>query len=105
MLPPAHLSSVYHTERRLHTVPLLVERQAGKLRIPIFIVFGLARPGIEPVSTTSVADALSPKICHLLQFCYNFSLLMMEKVYSTVNNLNSAEGVQDKNTWDIVSKN
>ena len=50
--------SVYHTRWRLHTVPLIAERQAGKLRIPIFIVFGLTRPGIEPESTASVADAL-----------------------------------------------
>ena len=27
---------VYHTQRRLHTVPLIAERQAGKLGIPIF---------------------------------------------------------------------
>ena len=50
--------SVYHTRRRLHTVPLIAERRAGKLWIPIFIVFGLTRPGIEPKSTASVADAL-----------------------------------------------
>ena len=55
-LPP-----VYHTRRRLHTVPLIVERQEGKLCIPIFIVFGLTRPGIEPESTASVADALSTR--------------------------------------------
>ena len=53
--------SVYHTRWRLHTVPLIAERQAGKLWIPIFIVFGLNRPGIEPVSTASVADALSTR--------------------------------------------
>ena len=53
--------SVYHTRWRLHTVPLIAERQAGKLWIPIFIVFGLTRPGIEPVSTASVADALSTR--------------------------------------------
>ena len=53
--------SVYHTRWRLHTVPLIAERQAGKLCIPIFIVFGLTRPGIEPVSTASVADALSTR--------------------------------------------
>ena len=53
--------SVYHTQWRLHTVPLIAERQAGKLRIPIFIVFGLTRPGIEHVSTASVADALSTR--------------------------------------------
>ena len=52
---------VYHTRRRLHTVPLIAERQAGKLRIPIFLVFGLTRPGIEPESTASVADALSTR--------------------------------------------
>ena len=52
---------VYHTRRRLHTVPLIAEHQAGKLWIPIFIVFGLTRPGIEPESTTSVADALSTR--------------------------------------------
>ena len=50
---------VYHTRRRLHTIPLIAERQAGKLWIPIFIVFGLTRPRIEPESTASVADALS----------------------------------------------
>ena len=53
--------SVYHTRWRLHTVPLIAERQAGKLRIPIFIVFGLTRPGIEPLSTASIADALSTR--------------------------------------------
>ena len=53
--------SVYHTQWRLHTVPFIAECQAGKLRIPIFIVFGLTRPGIEPVSTASVADALSTR--------------------------------------------
>ena len=45
----------------LHTVPLIAERQAGKLWIPIFIVFGLTRPGIEPESTASVEDALSTR--------------------------------------------
>ena len=52
---------VYHTWWRLHTVPLIAERQTGKLRIPIFIVFGLTRPGIEPKSTVSVADAQSTR--------------------------------------------
>ena len=52
---------VYHTQRRLHTVPLIAERQAGKLWIPIFIVFGMTRSGIEPESTASVADALSTR--------------------------------------------
>ena len=53
--------SVYHTRWRLHIVPLIAERQAGKLWIPIFIVFGLTQPGIKPVSTVSVADALSTR--------------------------------------------
>ena len=52
---------VYHTRRRLHTVPLIAERQAGKLGIPIFMVFGLTRPGIEHESTASVAYALSTR--------------------------------------------
>ena len=52
---------VYHTRRRLHTIPLIAERQAGKLRIPTFIIFGLTRPGIEPEFTASVADALSTR--------------------------------------------
>ena len=47
----ATFPSVYHTRWRLHTVPLIAERQAGKLWKPIFIVFGLIRPGIEPEST------------------------------------------------------
>ena len=47
---------VYHTRRRLLTVPLIAERQAGKLWMPSFIIFGLPRHGIEPKSTVSVAD-------------------------------------------------
>ena len=42
------LPLVYHAQWKLHTVPAIAERQARKLRIPIFIVFGLTRPGIEP---------------------------------------------------------
>ena len=49
----------YHTWRRFHTVPLIAERQAGKLWIPRLIVFGLTRPGIELESTALVAYALS----------------------------------------------
>ena len=58
--PPYNLSTalIYHTRWRLHIVPLIAELQAGKLLMPIFIVFGLTRPGIEPESTASVADAL-----------------------------------------------
>ena len=52
-LPP-----VYHTRRRLHTVPLIAERQAGKLWI---LFFDLTRLGIKPGSTVSVADALSTR--------------------------------------------
>ena len=47
-LPPVH-----HTRWRLHTVPLIAKRQAGKLRIPIFLDLGLTRPEIEPESTRS----------------------------------------------------
>ena len=53
---------VYHKRRRLYTVPFNAERQAGKLWIPIFIVFGMTRLGIEPESTASVADALSTRL-------------------------------------------
>ena len=38
--------------------------------MPIFIVFGLTRPGIEPVSTVSVADALSTR--PLISFFIDF---------------------------------
>ena len=41
--------SVHHARWRLHPVSLVTERQAGKLWITIFIVFGLIRPGIELV--------------------------------------------------------
>ena len=53
------LATRLHTRRRLHTFPLIAERKAEKLWIPIFIVFGSNRPRIEPESTASVADALS----------------------------------------------
>ena len=49
-LPP-----VDHTRQRLRRVHLIVERQAGKLGTPIFIVFSLILSGIEPESTGSVA--------------------------------------------------
>ena len=42
---------------RLHLVPFNADRPVGKLWIPVFIVFGLTRPGIEPGYTASVADA------------------------------------------------
>ena len=50
---------VYHTRLSLHTIALIAERQARKLLIPIFIVFGLARQGTEPESTASVGNVLS----------------------------------------------
>ena len=50
--------SVYHPRWRLHTVPLIAERQAGELQIPNFIVFGLTRLGIEPEPTILLADAV-----------------------------------------------
>ena len=52
---------VYHARSRLHTVCLIAEREAEKLLIPLFVVFGLTRPGIESGSTVSVADALSTR--------------------------------------------
>ena len=42
------LQSVYHTRWSLCAVPLIAERQAGRLRILIFKVFGLTEPEIEP---------------------------------------------------------
>ena len=50
-------------------VPLTVERQVGKLLIPIVIVFGLTQLGIEPESIVSVADAVSPLplICSIVR--------------------------------------
>ena len=35
---------------------LIAERQAGKLEIPIFIVFGLTQPGIEPKFTIRTSN-------------------------------------------------
>ena len=68
---------VYHTRRRLHIILLITERQAGQLWIAIFIVFGLTRPGIEPESTVSVADALST------QPLIGFKNVSVTLVYST----------------------
>ena len=39
----ATYSAVYYTRWRLHTVPFIAKRQARKLWIQIFIVFGLTR--------------------------------------------------------------
>ena len=58
-LPPAHLST---THGGGFTLSLFnAERQAGKQWIPIFLVLGLTRPGIEPETTISVADGLSTR--------------------------------------------
>ena len=46
-----------HTRWRLHTVPFIAKRQAGKLWISIFLVFGVTRPGINSESIVLVADA------------------------------------------------
>ena len=50
---------VYHSSRRLYTVLLIAKRQAGKLWIPIFIVFGLIWSEIKPKFSVSVVDVLS----------------------------------------------
>ena len=55
------LSPVYHARWRLHTFPLIAECQAGKLCLPIFIVFDLTQLGVKPESTASVADAVSTR--------------------------------------------
>ena len=56
-LPPAHLSTTHGGGFTLSVYTS--KRQAGKLLIPIVIVFGLTRPGIEPESTVSFADPQS----------------------------------------------
>ena len=56
----ASCPSAFHTRWRLHTVPLIAERQAGKLLIPIFLVFGLTRRESNP-SLPLVPDALSTR--------------------------------------------
>ena len=54
-----HLST---THGRGFTLSLLIaERQAWKLSIPIFIVFGLTPPEIKPKSNVSVTDAVSTR--------------------------------------------
>ena len=56
-LPLVHLSTTHYGVFTLSS--FVAERQARKQRIPIFIVFGLARPEIEPKSNVSVTDARS----------------------------------------------
>ena len=55
-LPLAH-----HKMWRLHTFSCHAKRHARKLRLPIFIAFGLTQPGIKPEVTVSEADALSTR--------------------------------------------
>ena len=65
----------YHTRRRFYTAPLIAELQAGKLNtklIFIDLLFGLTRPGIEPESTESVADALFTRPL-IVNNCIKFS--------------------------------
>ena len=51
-----HLSTTHGGGFTLHLFN--AERYARKLWVPIFIVFGLMRLGIEPNSTVSIADAV-----------------------------------------------
>ena len=62
MAPPCPpLPTPMHIRWRLHPDSLIAERQAEKLGILTFIVFGLTQPGIEPKSTVSVVVALSTR--------------------------------------------
>ena len=48
----------------LHTVPFIAESQEEKLRISVFIVFGLTRPGIKSVlaARPSVTDPATARV-------------------------------------------
>ena len=65
-LPPTHMSTI--RGRGVTLCLFIAERQAGKLRIPIFIVLGLTCPEIEPESTVLAADA--PSTRSLIGFNY-----------------------------------
>ena len=65
-MPPAQLSTTHGGDFTLSL--FIAERQAGELRTPSFIVFGLTRPEIEPDSLASVADALSTRL--LIRFVH-----------------------------------
>ena len=71
---------VYHTRWRLHTVSLIAERQAGKLWIPIFIVFGLIQPVIESEYPFSSRPSIHPITERLI----NVSNLFADKKSNTV---------------------
>ena len=73
-MQPDHMSTTHSGGFTLSL--LIAERQAGKLCIPMFMVVGLTRPGIESVSSVAVADALSTR--PLIGFTYmNFSRLII----------------------------
>ena len=57
---------------------LIAKRRAGKLCIPIFIVFGLTGPEIELLSTVSVAHTLStrPLIGYAIRIVVETTLLL-----------------------------
>ena len=67
-LPPAHLPTTHGIGLTLSNA----ECQARKLWIPIFIVFGLIRPGIEPGSTVILADIHS---IHSTNDCFDCIIL------------------------------
>ena len=52
----------YTVAEASHRLFLLVKRQAGKLCLSIFMVFGLIRPGIAHESTVSEANGLSTQL-------------------------------------------
>ena len=54
------------------------ERQAGKLWIPIFMVLGLTRPGIEYNSAVLAADALSTRPLIGELYCSKFASMIFD---------------------------
>ena len=55
-MSPTNLSTTYDGGFTLFH--FVAERQAGELQIPIFIIFCLTPPEIDPEYTVSLADAL-----------------------------------------------
>ena len=64
--------------------PFNAERQAGKLEVPIFMVFGLTLLEIEPMSNVSVVDAPSVFGIRYVSFVNFFKIQIIELIIKSL---------------------
>ena len=87
---------VYHTWWRLHTVPLIAERQAGKLWIPIFIIWFNAFG-----NRTQVYRFSSRRFTHTTTLGVSNVCLKYTKIRAYAHDFTAIVDRLKKNSWKV----